>query len=179
MDSRKAPCQPRHSGEGAVLSGLSSEHVPVLTAVDCGGGRVEGVLSGRSEAEIARVLDGRIAKGAVFCTDGLKQYRSVARRAGAEHHRFKPHKPNWLAKVSRPRPARKGALGLGRVNAHHAKLKEFINGKLHGVSTKYLGAYVGWLRFIGSFDASSEDFVDAAISGPKIWPHRTSGKSTQ
>ena len=155
--------QPRYRGEKAILNGLSAEHVPVLTALDRSGARVEGVLADRSAAEVRRVLTGKIAAGAVLCTDGLKAYPGVARRAGAEHRVFKPPRKSWLNKVLNRRPRRSGALGLGRVNGHHAQLKAFINTKFRGVSTKYLDAYVGWLRFISGSDIKPGDFIEAAL----------------
>jgi len=52
----------------------------------------------------------------------------------------------WLTKVLGGKPRRKGRLGLGRVNAHHERLKTFINRELRGVSTQYLPNYLGWMR---------------------------------
>jgi len=136
--------RPRYRGDPAVSDGLSGEHVPVLTALDRSGGIVEAVLHDRSG--IAQALDGRIADGSVVCSDGLKVYVEVATKNGSEHRRIGMPKKTWLTKILGGQPRRKGRLGLGRVNAHHERLKTFINRELRGVSTRYLPNYLGWMR---------------------------------
>jgi transposase-like protein len=134
----------RYRGGKAVLPGLSGEQVPVLTAVDRADGVVETVL--RDRTGIVPALAGRIAEGSVVCSDGLKAYVDVAVQHGSEHRRVKPPRKDWLAKAVGGKARRKGRLGLGRINAHHERLKTFINRELRGVSTKYLPNYLGWAR---------------------------------
>jgi hypothetical protein len=117
---------------------------PVLTAVDRAGGVVEAVLRDRSG--IVQALDGRIAPGSVVCSDGLKSYVTAAVSQSSEHRRIIPPRTDWLAKAKGGKPRREGRLGLGRVNAHHERLKTFINRQLRGVSTKHLPNYFGWAR---------------------------------
>ena len=45
-------------------------------------------------------------------------------------------------------PRQKGALGLGRVNGHHERMKTLINRVLRCVSTKYLPDYLAMLRLV-------------------------------
>ncbi|TRL35540.1 IS1595 family transposase [Methylosinus sporium] len=134
----------RYRGGKAVAAGLSGEQVPVLTAVDSAGGVIEAVLRDRSG--IVPALEGRIARGSVVCSDGLKQYVKAAVSQGSEHRRIEPPRKDWLAKAVGGKPRRPGRLGLGRVNGHHERLKTLINRHFRGVSTKYLPNYLGWAR---------------------------------
>lgn len=44
----------------------------------------------------------------------------------------KPPRKDWLVKAKGGKPRRPGALGLGRVSAHHQQFKQFINGQAWG-----------------------------------------------
>src|SRR5512143_4132603 len=68
---------PRYRGSGATKRGLSSEQVPVVTALDRAGGVVEAVLDGRREDDIVIALCGSIA-GSLICSDGLSAYPKLA-----------------------------------------------------------------------------------------------------
>lgn len=154
----------RPSGWGATKRGLSSEQVPILTALDNAGGIYEAILSSRKDIEAA--LDGRIEPGSVLCSDGAAAYLAVAEAADADHRRvivptIIPH-----AVKTNPTPTKKrknGHLGLGRVNAHHGQLKVLINGRCRGVATKYLGSYVGWHRVMRRNGFSGASLIDAAL----------------
>ena len=65
---------PRYRGSGAVKRGLSSEQVPVVTALDRVGGLVEVVLEERRDEEIITALRGAIAPGSLLCSDGHGAY---------------------------------------------------------------------------------------------------------
>ncbi len=79
-------CAARPSAWGAIKHGVSSEQVPVLTALDTNGGVYWRVLGGMGEIEAA--LAGRIAPGSVLCSDGAQAYLRAAKTAGAEHRRI-------------------------------------------------------------------------------------------
>jgi transposase-like protein len=137
----------RPSGWGATKRGLSNEQVPVLTALDNAGGIYEAILP--SLAVIEAALEGRIAAGSVLCSDGAGAYVKAAVAAGAEHRRVIV--PTIIPKTVKANPVptkrrQKGRLGLGRVNAHHGQIKMLVNGQCRGVSTRYLGNYLGWHR---------------------------------
>ncbi len=137
----------RPSGWGAVHPGLGIGQVAVLTALDNTGGIYEASLPGLRN--IAAELRGRIAEDSILCSDGAHGYKRAAKEAGVEHRTIKPVTTVPIAFKAYPRPTkprRKGAIGLGRVNAHHGQLKVFINGRCRGVATKYLPAYLAWHR---------------------------------
>jgi transposase-like protein len=132
---------------GATKRGLSDEQVPVLTALDSGRSIFDAILSSRADIETA--LNGRIEAGSILCSDGAAAYEAVAEKAGAEHRRIiVPTITPYSVKIDPvpTTPRETGRLGLGRVNAHHGRLKVFINGRCRGVATKYLGNYLGWNR---------------------------------
>lgn len=150
-----APRPPRYRGEGALRPGLSDEQVPVLTALDRAGGVVEAVLDDRGQ--IAAALDQRIERGSVLCSDGEKAYVAAAKRAGSEHRRIDPPRKDWIKRAAGGKPRKPGRMGLGRVNAHHERIKTFINRQARGVSTKNLALHLGWYRAIRrpGFDPAS------------------------
>lgn len=135
----------RPSGWGALTRGLSHAQVPVLTALDTGGGIYEAILASRYA--IADALEGRIAAGSVLCSDGQQGYVKAAVKAGAEHRRITVTTVTshaTKADVAPTKRRQKGRLGLGRVNAHHGQIKVLVNGRCRGVATRYLGNYLGW-----------------------------------
>lgn len=150
---------------GATKRGLSHEQVPVLTALDTGGGICEAILSSLTGIEAA--LDGRIAAGSVLCSDGAHVYEKVADKAGAEHRTIHvptitPHAIKINPVPTPPRDASR--LGLGRVNAHHGKLKVMINGRCRGVATKFLGNYLGWHRAMMRTGFDGAVLLDKALA---------------
>lgn len=155
----------RPSGWGATKRGLSSEQVPVLTALDNTGGIYETILPALTGIEEA--LDGRIAPGSVLCSDGATGYVKAAVKAGAEHRRvIVPTIISHAVKV-RPVPTKrrqKGRLGLGRVNAHHGQIKALINGRCRGVATKYLTNYLGWHRAMVRNGFDGKMLLDRALA---------------
>ena len=137
----------RPSAWGALKRGISSEQVPVLTALDSAGRVYEAVLSSTGGVEGA--LTGRIAPGSVVCSDGAMAYVKAAVKAGAEHRRVIVPTVTPLATKALPLPTRRrkrGHLGLGRVNAHHERIKILVNRRCRGVATRHLGSYLGWNR---------------------------------
>ncbi len=155
----------RPSAWGATKRGLSHEQVPVLTAVDNAGGVYEAILTSRYA--IAPALEGRLASGSVLCSDGQKDYVKAAVTAGAEHRRIIVQTVTSNAVKAEPKPTKrrqKGRLGLGRVNAHHGRLKVLINGRCRGVATKYLGNYLGWSRAMLRPDFDGKALLDRALA---------------
>ena len=132
-------------GWGGARRDRSAEQVPVLSALDTGGGIYQAILS--SLDGIEALLEGRIAAGSVLCSDGAAGYEAVADQAGAEHCII-PAAANTLPadRADLARPQWQGRLGLRRVNAHHQQLRLLVDWRCRGVATKYLGHYLGWHR---------------------------------
>jgi hypothetical protein len=156
--------RPRYRGEAAVSAGLSGELIPVLTALDRSSGIVEQVLTARTDHVIEAALKGRIAEESMICSDGFAAYPRIALKAGCEHRRIGMPKKSWLKKILGGKPRQPGRLGLGRVNAHHERLKSFVNIQARGVSTRYLPAYLGWSRAIRRPDFKPQQLIDKALA---------------
>lgn len=151
---------------GATKRGLSSEQVPVLTALDNAGAVFEAILP--SLTAIQSTLDGRIARGSVLCSDGARGYVKAAVSAVAEHRRIIV--PTTAAHATKTNTAptqrrQKGRLGLGHVNAHHERLKTFINRHCRGVSTRYLDNYLGWHRAMMRKGFAGNELLNRALIG--------------
>lgn len=153
---------PRYRGSGALTRGISSEHVPVLSALDRTGAVVEDVLDSRSSSEIERVLRDRVSPGALLCVDGAQAYRGLANAADVRLKVIPPAKMNWLQKAVGGSPRRPGRLTLGRVNSHHSILKSTLNIGFRGVSTRYLPHYLGLLRVARQPNFTPEALIRAA-----------------
>jgi hypothetical protein len=139
--------------------------VPVLTALDSGGGIFETILP--SPAAIEAALDGRIAAGSVLCSDGSDGYEKAADKAGAEHRAIDvPTATPHTGEINPvPTPSRHaGRLGLGRVNAYHGRLKVLINNRCAGVATKYLANYLGWHRKMARQGFDAVTLLDRALA---------------
>ena len=149
----------------AIKRGLSSEQVPVLTALDNAGGIYEAILPSLTAIEAA--LHGRIAPGSVVCSDATRTYVRAAVKAGAEHRRvIVPTITPFAIKTNPVRTKRRknGRLGLGHVNAHHGKLKVLVNWRCRGVATKYLTNYLGWHRAMYRSGFKGSALLDRALA---------------
>jgi transposase-like protein len=154
---------PRYRGSGALLPGLSRQQVPILTGIDRNGCHVDAMLERRSRDQVIDNLGDVVEPGSVLCTDAFSAYEKLAERIGAEHRVFEPPKDDWLKKAVGHPPRRKGALGLGRVNAHHEAMKTLVNRRLRGVSTRYLPNYLVMLRLERRKTASPQDILQAIV----------------
>ena len=74
----------------------------MLTALDRGGAVIEQVL--RCGAGIEPALRGRIKRGSVICSEGLKAYVNVAVAAGSGHRRIQLPRIDWLKKAIGGKP---------------------------------------------------------------------------
>lgn len=139
---------PRYRGSGAVKRGLSTEQVPVLTALDRSGHIVQGVLTTRRDEEIVAMLAGQIEAGSVICSDGHSSYPKLAEARSCEHRTIERpvHSPEDKARGLTK--GTRGALGLGRVNSYHEGLKTSINRIFRGVSTRFLPNYLALAKHL-------------------------------
>ena len=141
-----APRFPYRRG-GANKPGSSYEQVPVITAVDRGGNKLERMVGYRDDVPDA-LLEG-LENGTVLCTDGWQGFLRVARDSEASHVVI----PSKAARRKSPEKHRKpqldpegGKLSLARVNALHTHLKSFVYSQARGVSTRHLQGYLDWTQ---------------------------------
>lgn len=154
---------PRYRGEKAIKRGLSKEHIAVLTAIDSADNIIETKITGLAQAH--PILTGRIEPGSVLCSDGARTYVWIALNAKSEHRRiWTPIQKSKAKKLRGGKPRRRGELGLGRVNAQHARMKSFVNHQARGASTANLPTYLGWSRALRRPGFSPENLLRDALA---------------
>ena len=142
----KMPRKAHKRGGHAEKRGLSQEQVCVTCGVNLGGksvGRISN-LGKPSCKELASVLDGHVAEGAVMVTDSHRGYCKLADAYGASHIRIPRHRHTAQG------------FNIQMVNYYHSELKRMIDIRFRGVATKYLNNYVVWHNLV-NFAKGSED----------------------
>lgn len=84
---------------------------------------------------------------------------AAKKKARSEHRRIDPPRKDWVKRAVGGKPRKPGRMGLGHVNAHHERLKTFVNRRRRGVSTHDLPAYIGWARALRRPSFSTVGFV--------------------
>lgn len=123
----------RHRGGENSVSGVSHEQACVACGVDRSS-HTYSRLSGTANINAKRVKEvfsGVIQKESVLCVDGTNAYNKFAKENRLE-----------LVKIL-SEEKKKGIYNLGRVNAYHTGLKQFVS-RYKGVATKYLNNYLMW-----------------------------------
>jgi transposase-like protein len=139
------PRESRKRGGEVEKRGISSEQVCVATAIDRNGNLVMELLClGRMKTvDIKRLYENRIEYGAIICTDSHKSYISFAKDFGLQHKRIPTGK--HMA----------GIYHIQHINSLHSHLKGFLE-SFKGVSTKYLGNYLYWFKWLEYFKEEKE-----------------------
>lgn len=155
------PRKPNRHGQSSHPVG-QTDNICVVTAVnDLGDMFYEIVCRGFYTRDAARTaLSKSAAEGSLIVTDNHGSYVKVLRELKAEHesHPATEHGP------------------LNRVNGLHARIREFMD-PFHGVSSKYLGLYLGWFKWManygrGSLSATADKLSIQMINGE--YTHRRS-----
>ncbi|MCF0215196.1 MAG: IS1595 family transposase [Fibrobacteraceae bacterium] len=160
----KMPRKPHKRGTAVHTRGLSKEKVCVPCVVNGDSKSFARVccLGAPKATEMAGLLNGRVARDSVFCTDSTHAYDILAKKDGFRH-----------VKIPSGRRVR-GGYGIQRVNGYHGMLKGFMY-VFHGVATKYLNNYLVWFnlsRFANGSEATIEGIwnmfnATAAYQGSK------------
>ena len=118
--------------------GLSlEEHVPVLIARDRNGNTTDAVLENGQEDSIAEVMLPLLEQNDVLlCSDSKSSYKSFAKTFDFVHETINASKEYV-----------NGVYHVQNVNAYGSRLKNWMV-HFHGVSTKYLDNYLGWMRIL-------------------------------
>ena len=115
-------------------AGLSKWQIPILTLADrAGAHRAERLPDRRAESLVA-VLEARISRDAVLCSDGDGAYGLFARAHGLPHYRLDATRGPKLIQA---------AFHIQTVNNLHSRLKAFMR-PFCGPATKYLHIYIAW-----------------------------------
>lgn len=148
----------RRRGGKAAHRGVSSEQIPVLIVRDRNGNTTDAVLQKSDQDSIADVMLPVLDKDTLLCSDKKPVYKAFAKR----HHFVLK-----TVKVSAKEHVRDGVYHVQNVNAYDSRLKEWIK-RFHGVATKYLESYLGWMRILDREKGITAKQLLGVISGRKM-----------
>ena len=115
-------------------AGLSKWQIPILSLADrAGAQRAERLPDRRAESLVA-VLEARVCRDAVLCSDGDGAYRLFARAHGMPHYRIDARRGPRVIQA---------AFHIQTVNGLHSRFKAFMR-PFCGPATKNLPAYIAW-----------------------------------
>lgn len=115
-------------------AGLSRWQIPILTLADRAGARCAERLPDRRAESLVAVLEARVSRDAVLCSDGDGAYGLFASAHGLPHYKLDAtHGPRVIH----------AAFHIQTVNSMHSRFKAFIR-PFCGPATKNLPAYVTW-----------------------------------
>ncbi|VAY89707.1 conserved hypothetical protein [mine drainage metagenome] len=129
--------RPAHKrGTPASKRGISSEQVPVLTAVSRGSRRSHlTVLPGVPKAvDVVAALKPAVERDSVLCADTAGVYKAAGATLGVTLRLI----PSGSRKL--------GPYHIQNVNALHQRIKDWFR-PFRGVATKNLASYLAWFRF--------------------------------
>lgn len=144
------PRPPRKRGGKSNYRGISHEQICVLFAMDRNNHIIgEPACKGRiSSDKIDNLLNGHISQFSILYTDKHRSYVGFANKAGVELQQVDPS-----SRVN-------GIYHIQHINSLHSRLKDWIR-DFKGVSTKYLGNYLYWFKFLE--DSKSSDTKQQVI----------------
>jgi transposase-like protein len=140
---RGLPRAPYSRGTPAKKRGISSEQIPVLTAV-CRGTRSSHITvlpPVPTTKTVAAALRAVVADDTVLCADSATLYRALGKDLGITLRQI----PSGTHKL--------GPYHIQNVNALHSRMRRWFF-PFRGVATKNLSAYLAWFRY---FDRHGED----------------------
>lgn len=128
-------------------AGLSKKKVCVSTAID----RDKNIVSdfvgfGKPNSKsLINVYKNRVLniEQSKFITDGETSYKLFAKGIGADLKVLKKDKNQ-----NKRLPVIKGKYHIQNVNSFHSQIKDVLDNKFKGVSTKYLLKYINWVKWL-------------------------------
>lgn len=130
-------CKPRKRGGKASKRGISSEQKAVLIVRDRNGNTTDAVLEKSNQDTIAEVILPVVDEDALLCSDKKPVYKAFANKY---HFTLKTINLSKNAHTN-------GIIHVQNVNAYDSRLKAWMK-RFHGVATKYLESYLGWMRLL-------------------------------
>ena len=127
----------RKRGSKATKRGLSSQQIPVLISRDRNGNMSDFVLENANEKALIKALLPILDKDILLCSDGNNIYKAFAK-----HFNFE-HKPVNISAGKHTN----GTYHIQNVNSYDSRMKTWFK-RFHGIATKYLKNYLGWIRML-------------------------------
>jgi transposase-like protein len=139
---------PRHRGGVATRRGISREQVCIFVATDRHGKVVSTVAGfGRlTTKDIKELLEPHAERISALCSDEEAQFKGAAARLSLPHHRLNSKRGGRV---------KYGVYHIQNVNAYHSRLKDWSR-RFNGVSTRWLGHYLGWHRVLDALRRSGD-----------------------
>jgi transposase-like protein len=159
--ARKLDRAPRKRGGVAAKRGISRALDCILVARDRSGQTI-GAVTGRGglkKAQLERHLLPYLDRQVLLVTDAHAAYRAFARAHGIAHQAIN------LRAGERIRREAAGAIHVQNVNAWHHRFRGWL-ARFHGVASRYLPNYLGWLRALDGGTVTSADQLLRLSIGP-------------
>jgi len=127
----------RKRGGKATQRGISKEQTAVLIIRDRNGNTTDSILGTSNKETLAEVIIPLIDKDTLLCSDKKTSYIAFAKKY---HYALETINSSAKEYV-------RGIFHVQNVNAYDSRLKEWMK-HFHGVATKYLDSYLGWMRLL-------------------------------
>jgi len=128
----------RKRGGKATQRGISKEQTAVLIVRDRDGHTTDAILEISNKDTLAEIIIPLIDKDTLLCSDKKTSYTAFAKKFGYTLETIN---------VSAKEHIRNSIYHVQNVNAYDSRLKEWMK-HFHGVATKYLESYLGWMRLL-------------------------------
>ena len=145
-------------GGKATHRGISSEQTAVLIVRDRNGNTSDAILERSNKDTLSEVLIPLIDKDTLLCSDKKTSYTAFAKKFG---YRLE------TINVSAKEHIRDGIYHVQNINAYDSRLKEWMK-HFHGVATKYLESYLGWMRLLDREKEITARQLLAVFAGRKL-----------
>lgn len=145
------PRPARHRGTDCHVRGTSKEQICVMLGVNDLGDVFYGIAC-RGQVTTSRaleLLEGKVCEGAVVSTDGARCYRGALSALGVAAH-------NAFGAKDRSQGV------INRVNGLCSRLDGFLR-PFKGVSTRRLGNYLAWFKWVETFGRATDDLRGLAM----------------
>jgi transposase-like protein len=130
------------------------QFTPVLVARDRNGNMTDAVLENSQDGSISQVMLPLLShKDVLLCSDSKSSYKSFANVFDFAHETINAGKEHT-----------RGIYHVQNVNAYASRLKRWMV-RFHGVSTKYLESYLGWMRILDTQKELTADELLKIIAG--------------
>lgn len=141
--------KPRKRGKGVFdpkKRGISDEKVAIIISVDRKSQKhLQVATRGRiSEEDLQEVLEGKLAKDSILCSDSHPSYIAYAKTKKIEHKTIKANAKQYI---------KEGKYHIQHVNQTANEMKQWLD-KFKGVSTKYLQNYLNWFAVLKRIEAA-------------------------
>ena len=151
--------KPRKRGGKATQRGISKEQTAVLIARDRNGNTDDSILEKSDKDSISKVMKPLLGNHDVLlCSDSKPSYISFSK---SEHYKHE------TINLSKKEYVKDEIYHIQNVNAYDSRLKRWMV-HFHGVSTKYLGSYLGWKRLLDREKSITAEELLSIVSGRKL-----------